>query len=151
MLELGAKGIPKSTEWLNAKVQIQKNDPLLKYMYEARNDDEHGLGSAVSLIPELHEIGVASPGFSNSIRLENGPFFNVVISGCGTAAAFSGGPSPAGLRVTSLDGKPVQVRRTPATTVLVAVSGKKGERYDLSYSSPWTTTSRQIANCCCRT
>jgi hypothetical protein len=130
VLEQGAKGAAQSMQWLGAKKQIRKNDTLLQYMFEARNDDEHGLGSSVALKPELHEIGVAGPGFSSTIRLDGGPFSNVVISGCQTAVAFSGGPPPLGLRVTPLDGKPVQVRRSPATTILVPVIARGDRKYD---------------------
>lgn len=130
VLEQGAKGAAQSMQWLGAKKQIRKSDPLLQYMFEARNDDEHGLGSSVALRPELHEIGVAGPGFSSLIRLDGGPFSNVVIAGSGTAVAFSGGPPPPGLRVTPLDGKPVQVRRTPATTILVPVNARGDRTYD---------------------
>lgn len=130
VLEQGAKGSPQSMQWLGAKKQARKSDDLLQYMFEARNDDEHGLGSAVKLKPELHEIGVAGPGFSNTVRLDGGPFSNVVISGCGTALAFEGGPPPPGLRVTPLDGKPVRVRRTPATTVLIPVTARGDRTYN---------------------
>jgi len=130
VLEQGAKGSPQSMQWLGAKKQIRKDDPLLQYMFEARNDDEHGLGSALALKPELHEIGVAGPGFSNTVRLDGGPFSNVVISGSATAVAFAGGPPPPGLRVTPLDGKPIQVRRTPATTILVPVIARGNRTYD---------------------
>ena len=127
VLEQGAKSSPQSMQWFGAKKQIRKSDPLLQYMFEARNDDEHGLGSAVQLKPELHEIGVAGPGYSNAVRLDGGPFSNVVIQGCGTAVAFEGGPPPPDLRITPLDGKPVRVRRTPATTTLIPIAAR-GDR-----------------------
>lgn len=129
VLEQGAKGSPRSMQWFGAKKQIRKSDPLLQYMFEARNDDEHGLGSAVELKPELYEIGVSDPRSSNRIHLNGGPFSDVFIEGTTTAVAFEGGPPPANLRVTSLDGKPVRIRRTPATTILTPVSARGHRTY----------------------
>ncbi|UVK53333.1 hypothetical protein DBIPINDM_006816 [Mesorhizobium sp. AR02] len=130
VLEQGAKGSPQSMQWLGSKKQVRKSDPLLQYMFEARNDDEHGLGSAVHLEPERHDIGISGEGDSNSIRLDGGPFRDVVMTNFATAIGFVGGPPPADLRVTSLDGKPVKVRRTPSTTVLVPISARGDRTYN---------------------
>lgn len=130
VLEQGAKVSPQSMQWFGAKKQIRKSDPLLQYMFEARNDDEHGLGSAIELKPELYEIGVSGLGFSNKVRLDGGPFSNVVVEGCGTAVAFEGGPPSPNLQVTPLDGKPVRVRRTPATTKLAPVAARGDRTYE---------------------
>lgn len=132
VLEQGAKSSPQSMQWFGDKKRVRRSDPLLQYMFEARNDDEHGLGSAVRLKLELHEIGVAGDGYSNSVRLDGGPFSNVVVHGCGTAVAFEGSPPPPDLKVTPLDGKPIRVRRTPANTVLIDVLA----RGDRTYAPP---------------
>lgn len=127
VLEQGAKASPQSRQWFGAKKETRKGDPLLQYLFEARNADEHGLGSAVQLEPARLQIGVAGEGFSNSMRLDGGPFSNVVISGCRTAVSFEGGSPPSDLRVTPLDGRPVRVLRTPATTVLIPIAAR-GDR-----------------------
>ena len=36
-------------------------DPLLHYLYEARNDDEHGLTRNTRRVPEKLGVGVARP------------------------------------------------------------------------------------------
>jgi hypothetical protein len=42
-LEAGAKGTPKSFGWFSAKKGQRRSDPLLHYMWHARNAEEHGL------------------------------------------------------------------------------------------------------------
>ncbi len=143
VLEQGAKVSPQSRQWFGAKKQIRKADQLLQYFYEARNDDEHGLGSSVSLTPERHEIGVAQDGFSNSIKLNGGPFQNVVMEGFATAVVFEGGPPDFDLKATALDGKPVLAKRTPATTVLTEITA----RGDRKYAPPTEHLGNKIADC----
>lgn len=129
VLEQGSKTSPQSRQWFGAKKQVRKNDPLLQYLYEARNDDEHGLGSSVELAPERHEIGVARSGHSNAVRLEGETFQNVVVSGCATAVVFEGAPPAPDLSVTSLDDKPILIKRTPATAVLVEITARGNRKY----------------------
>lgn len=132
VLELGAKGSPQSMQWIGAKKQQRKSDALLQYMFQARNDDEHGLGSAVELKPELHEFGLAGPGFSNVVQFDGGPFSSIVCvrdEPDGAAVAFESMSPPSDLKVTSLDGKPVGFRRTPATTILMPVTGRDNRTY----------------------
>lgn len=129
VLEQGAKTTPQSRQWFGAKATIRRNDPLLQYVFEARNDDEHGLGSSIDITPEMHEIGIADEGFSKLVRLDGGPFHNVVVSGGRAGIVFKGGPPPPGLRATSLDGKPIKSKRTPATTGLVEVTARGGRKH----------------------
>jgi hypothetical protein len=42
-LEQGSKVNNKSTDWFNQKKNERKNDPMLQYLHQARNADEHGL------------------------------------------------------------------------------------------------------------
>lgn len=42
-LEQGAKGCPKSTYWFGTKKHERRVDPLLVYLHQARNADEHGI------------------------------------------------------------------------------------------------------------
>lgn len=129
VLEQGSKTSPQSRQWFGTKNKARKSDPLLQYLYEARNDDEHGLGSSVHLQPEKHEFGVSRPGYSNTVRLDGGPFHNVIVSGCGTAVVFEGIGPPPDLTVTPLDNKPVLIRRIPATAILVEVTGRGDRKY----------------------
>lgn len=43
VLEQGAKISAQSKQWFGAKAAERRGDPLLQYLYEARNADEHGL------------------------------------------------------------------------------------------------------------
>ncbi|MEQ1883291.1 MAG: hypothetical protein ABL878_20240, partial [Burkholderiales bacterium] len=42
-LEQGAKTSAQSRQWFAGKNAARKNDSLLRYVSEARNDDEHGI------------------------------------------------------------------------------------------------------------
>jgi hypothetical protein len=42
-LEQGAKSSPQSRQWYGGKKQIRTKDPLLNYLHQARNADEHGI------------------------------------------------------------------------------------------------------------
>ena len=43
ILEVGAKGSPQSRQWFGRKKIERRNDPLLQYLHQARNADEHGM------------------------------------------------------------------------------------------------------------
>lgn len=49
-LEQGAKATPQSRQWFGGKKNERRKDPLLLYLHQARNADEHGLGR---ITPEL--------------------------------------------------------------------------------------------------
>lgn len=42
-LEQGAKETPQSRQWFGRKKRERREDPLLQYLHQARNADEHGL------------------------------------------------------------------------------------------------------------
>lgn len=42
-LEKGARGCGKSEGWINRHKNTRRTDPLLAYLHQARNVDEHGL------------------------------------------------------------------------------------------------------------
>ena len=43
VLEQGAKASPQSRQWFGGKKQFRRQDPLLQYLHQARNADEHGI------------------------------------------------------------------------------------------------------------
>ena len=105
-LETGSKVSPQSKQWYGGKARERRDDELLQYVYQARNDDEHGLGAIVEQVPGSLSIGVAKPGYSNAIQLDG----------------FLG---PGGtLKVTSLDNLPVLTEITPSHVALVAVDAR---------------------------
>ncbi|MDR7116816.1 hypothetical protein [Caulobacter sp. BE254] len=91
ILEQGAKTDPRSRQWYGGVAAERRGDDLLQYIYEARNDDEHGLEEMSEAVPGSLSVGVTKPGFSNRIRLD------------GTL----GGPPGTALTITPLDGLPI--------------------------------------------
>jgi hypothetical protein len=68
-LEQGSKASAQSRQWFGAKKQARKGDKLLQYLFEARNDDEHGLNDSTALDPGGLAIGVSKPGYSRSMHI----------------------------------------------------------------------------------
>jgi len=95
VLEQGAKLTARSRQWFGKIKQTRRDDELLQYLFEARNDEDHGLENSTEYVPERIAIGVARPGYSNAIRVK------------GTIG--HGGS----LQVESLDASPVFVEKTP--------------------------------------
>lgn len=94
VLEQGAKISPQSRQWFGNVKQIRRDDELLQYLFEARNDDEHGLENSTQHVPGSLSIGVAREGYSRSMK-------------------FSGSIGMGGaLNIESLDGKPVLIEET---------------------------------------
>lgn len=54
VLEQGSKESPKSRQWFGGKKAERKKTTLLQYLFEARNDEEHGL--AKSVVPYGHTV-----------------------------------------------------------------------------------------------
>lgn len=50
-LEQGAKSSPQSRQWFGCKARERRGDELLQYLYQARNDEEHGLEEVAKAVP----------------------------------------------------------------------------------------------------
>jgi hypothetical protein len=112
VLEQGAKTSPQSRQWFGSVNRQRREDPLLQYLYQARDDDEHGISPVVEHVPGHIGIGVSKPGYSSAMR-------------------FDGTIGPGGrLRVTSLDGKPVMIEHSPSHVRLIRVHGRDKKPYD---------------------
>jgi hypothetical protein len=108
-LEQGAKVSPQARQWFGGKKQQRKDDPLLQYLFQARDDDEHGLEPVTKHQPGNIKIGVSKPGYASgimggSILIQNG---NVTMRD-----------------VQSTDGKPILVEVEPAHSQLAPVTGR---------------------------
>lgn len=127
-LEQGAKATPQARQWFGRKNQERKDDPLLRYISEARNDDEHGIEDAVERAPSKLEFGVSDPDFSAFMRDQRGNTF----AGSGAAVTFVGKMPTADEMpdLTPLDGKPVKIVFTPERPVLKAVHDRMRRSYD---------------------
>lgn len=44
LLQKGSRSDPRSRQWFGGKITDRKANPFLQYFYQARDDDEHGLG-----------------------------------------------------------------------------------------------------------
>lgn len=97
VLEQGAKDTPQCRQWFGSKAQERRDDELLQYLFEARNDDEHGLDPITEHVPGSLAVGVAKPGFSNRMLI------NKMLIRDGKITHFDAEP---------LDGKPILIEQT---------------------------------------
>jgi len=108
-LEQGAKTSPQSRQWFGAKARERRSDGLLQYVYQARDDEEHGIEPGSELVPGYTAIGKTAPGFSSKIRVDTG--------------------SRGEMHVASLDGKPVLIEQVFPHVQLITVRGRDGKLY----------------------
>ena len=59
-IQQAAKDTPQERQWFGAVNSDRKNDPLLQYLYLARNDGEHGLDDTVEYPPFSYGISPRS-------------------------------------------------------------------------------------------
>jgi hypothetical protein len=111
ILEQGAKISPQSRQWFGGIRRLRRGDPLLQYLFQARDDNEHGLNDGTTLDPGGVFLGVMKSGYSQAIRVD-------------------GTTGPGGnLKVQALDGKPVLIEKTPPHAVLAPVTDRGGNVY----------------------
>jgi hypothetical protein len=126
-LEQGAKISAQSRQWFGRKNQERKKDPLLRYVSEARNDDEHGIEDAINLFPSVLHVGGNAPGASRDMV---DPWGNRYVD-CGPmrveSESFTPPPMPL---LRPLDGKPLAVEFTPARAVLKPVHDRERRRHN---------------------
>ncbi|WP_375209476.1 hypothetical protein [Hyphomonas jannaschiana] len=113
-LEQGSKSTAQDRQWFGAKKQERRSDPLLQYLFQARDSDEHGLEDIVELEPGGIFIGGGRPGVPqiNHVRVnidENG---NSVIE------------------AQSLNDQPLDIQWRPGKIVLSPVIGRGFVRHD---------------------
>lgn len=128
-LEQGAKSTPQARQWFGKVNQIRKDDELLRYISEARNDDEHGIEEQTQAIPGASVLGISRPGENRVLRDQFGnTFFNID----GAAWEVGDGAMPLSKmpRITALDGKPVINAYRPARIVLKPVMDRSYRQYD---------------------
>jgi hypothetical protein len=82
-LEAASEGNPKSYQWMSKKIHIRRKDPLLLYLHQARNAEEHGIED----VAEDAGIGVSvlGTGYIKSM---------VIVGGKVVSADFGHGPIP---------------------------------------------------------
>lgn len=107
VLEQGAKSSAQSKQWFGAKAAERRNDPLLQYVYQSRNDDEHGLERVTERVPGKLMIGKKMPGSSGSmsVSLKTGRHGEVV-----------------DFKATAHDGKPIIIEEILPHVKLIKVT-----------------------------
>jgi hypothetical protein len=111
VLEQGAKAKPQSRQWFGAKKRERRDDPLLQYLHQARNADEHGIEPVAVHDPGGIGIGVGGqPVEVSNLRFDEE----------GRASAV----------VKSLDGKPPKILiQGPHARPVEVVDSRYGNRY----------------------
>jgi hypothetical protein len=61
VLEQGAKVSPQSRQWFGGKKRERGSDPLLQYLHQARNADEHGIAPITNMLSGRARV-VSDPG-----------------------------------------------------------------------------------------
>lgn len=123
-LKAGVKASPQSRQWFGAKTQERKDDDLLQYLFQARDDDEHGLEQVSEVVPDNIRLGTPEPGkHSMSVRVTR--------------------VSANEMLIESLDGLPVAYDHEPAHVRLAPVTG----RGPVTYQPPMTHKGQPIQDC----
>lgn len=88
VLEEGAKASPQCRQWFGAKKAERRKDPLLQYLFQARNDEEHGLAQSVQPSGGVQLYSIPDVGVPNrQMRIEIDP-----VTGRSKAVRNDGGP-----------------------------------------------------------
>lgn len=103
----------RTSSWYGAKHAERRRDPLLKYIWEARNSNEHSVADVTHFVQGNRLIGIPGPGQSNAISI----------------SGIIGGPDE-NFRVTPLDGLPVHSIIEPSHAVLLPVKSRDGRIYE---------------------
>ena len=114
-LEQASKDTPQCRQWFGAQKARRKSDELLQYLFQARDDEEHGVEAATELHQGSIGIGVMKPGFSSSMHIRS-----IAFDREGKMA----------MDATSSDGKPILVEVTPPHSILKPVTGRGNIMYD---------------------
>ncbi len=109
ILEPGAKNNPKSRQWYGGKKAWGRKDPLLRYLFQARNADEHGIEPIVA-----HEPGGVAMGIEQGIVVHS----------------MTIGPHGIVGNVETTDGEPLRVKIVPPQPKLIPV-------YDERFGGQW--------------
>lgn len=114
-LEQGAKDSPQCRQWFGGIKAQRRSDELLQYLFQARDDEEHGIGFGTRKLPGSFVLGSFKPGFSQSFTIKS----------------FKYDPN-LGYEVDarSNDGKPILFEFTPFRVALRPVTGRGKISYD---------------------
>lgn len=120
-LEQGAKANAQSRQWFGGKKQERKDDELLQYLLQARDDDEHGLGAVTEHVGDNIKLGPGGDGYSMNVRVTR--FADHML-------------------LEGLDGLPVNYEHEPAHFRLTPVTG----RGPVIYQPPTTHKQKPVGD-----
>jgi len=78
-LQEGAKGRPQSLQWMGGRNRERRADALLRYLYVARNDEEHGLTISASNTMASITVDLEEDGEIPSIRVYQHPETRLIV------------------------------------------------------------------------
>ena len=76
-LQQAAKSTPQEMQWFGKINAERKKDTLLMYLYEARNDEEHGTNASVNVLPGKAKIKIEHDVRFSNIKIEDDSLFLV--------------------------------------------------------------------------
>ncbi len=109
-LEQGSKASDRSRGWFSRKKGERRSDPLLKYMWEARNADEHG----------LEQVTGRSPG---GFKLSGRGNYKITGKGGGPVTPSKGLEH---MDIQHLSGEPPQIKQYGPKPTLKSVKDRSG-------------------------
>lgn len=115
VLEQGSKDTAQCRQWFGGIKAQRRSDPLLQYLFQARDSDEHALEQVAEQVQPSVNIFAAPTGYSRSFHIEliRNDGFRPIVEG-----------------VTSFDGKPVPIGTSPGYAKLARVRGRGDVFYD---------------------
>jgi hypothetical protein len=127
-LEQGSKVNAESLRWYGAKKRERRDDPLLQYLFQARNDDEHGLNDVTRRKRQSTSICRRREGYASGVRIKS-----MIVHPDGRILHAD---------VESMDDKPILVVETPAHSVLQPVHARGG----LTFPPPTSHRGKPLPN-----
>ena len=114
VLEQGAKASPQSRQWFGGIKNTRRTDDLLQYLYQARDDDEHGLNAVIARDKTIAVVKI--PDSEQRLIVK---------------AVYSQEPSSdAGITINAINGLPVLKEDSYPYVRLVRVHGRDKKPYD---------------------
>lgn len=100
----------RSAEWFKELSGLRKSDPMLQYLWQARNVDNHGIEAPAEFVPGSLSIGGGRDlGFSREISIN---------------LDFDEETQTQHILASPLDGKPVRFENTPPKALLLPVENR---------------------------
>ncbi len=124
VLEQGAKSNSTSRQWYGGKKRERREDPLLQYLHQARNAEEHGIAPITQHEPGSLFVGVSG----ESVHIEK-----MTIDGSGNVK----------MRLKPVNGKLPTVMATPPQTRLVTV---RDDRFGTTFDPPTTHLGKNLTS-----